>query len=93
MPKIPDFHGPHVEPPTAEHVKLTWYEPNPRASRIRVILHTCECRETIYELCAAAGLSFVCRTDRAKQTVRETSWTLTATAIRIFAQILCGEAR
>lgn len=91
MQKIPDFHGPHVEPPTLDHVKLT--EPGLRASRIRVIWHTCECRETTYELCTAAGLSFVRRTDRAEQSVRETAWMLTATAIRTFAQILRGEAR
>lgn len=93
MPEIPDFHGPHVEPPQPGHVKLTWYEPTSRAPRIRVISHTCECQETTYELCAAAGKGFVRRTDRAEQTVRETSWTLTATAAQIFTQILHGEAR
>ncbi|MBE1585465.1 hypothetical protein ACFPOI_47790 [Nonomuraea angiospora] len=93
MSKITDFHGPHIEPPLSGHVKLSWYEPTPRAPRIRVISHTCECRETTYELCAAAGQGFVRRTDRAKRTVRETAWTLTATARRMFQQILRGEAR
>jgi len=89
---IHDFHGPHVEPPIVGHVKLTWHDPTPRTPRIRVILHTCECRETTYELCAAGGQAFVRRTDRKEQTVHETSWTLTATAVRLFAQILRGEA-
>ncbi|MEU6715361.1 hypothetical protein ABZ897_28185 [Nonomuraea sp. NPDC046802] len=93
MSNIPDFHGPHVEPPLPGHVNLSWYDPLPRAPRIRVILHTCECRETTYELCAAAGQAFVRRTDRAEQTVRETEWTLTSTARRVFDQILHGEAR
>jgi hypothetical protein len=38
-------------------------------------------------------LGFVRHTDRAEQTARETAWTLTATAGRIFTQILHGEAR
>ncbi|MEV4115473.1 hypothetical protein [Nonomuraea sp. NPDC049695] len=91
--KLADFHGPHVQPPLPGHVRLSWYELTPRVSRIRVISHTCECRETTYELCAAAGQGFVRRNDRAEQTVHETVWTLTATARRIFEQILHGEAR
>ncbi|MEV0346081.1 hypothetical protein AB0H88_09950 [Nonomuraea sp. NPDC050680] len=90
--ELAEFHGPHVAPPTPEHVKLTWHQP-PRASRIRVIFHTCECRETTYELCATAGQSFVRRTDRTEQTVRETPWTLTAIARHVFEQILRGKAR
>jgi hypothetical protein len=27
--ELADFHGPHVEPPTPEHVKLTWHQPTP----------------------------------------------------------------
>ncbi|GAA3232743.1 hypothetical protein GCM10020216_052280 [Nonomuraea helvata] len=88
-----DFHGPHVEPPLPGHLRLTWYEPTRRAPRIRVVSHTCECRGTTYELCGAAGQGFVRRTDREKQTVHETAWTVTATARRTFEQILRGEAR
>jgi hypothetical protein len=91
--ELAEFHGPHVAPPTPEHVKLTWHQPTPRASRIRVISHTCECRETTYELCAAAGQSFVRHTDRTEQTVHETPWTLTSIARHVFEQILRGEAR
>ncbi|MFG1707443.1 hypothetical protein ACFLIM_30005 [Nonomuraea sp. M3C6] len=91
--EIPDFHSPHVKPPRPGHVKLTWYEPTRRAQRIRVISHTCECRQTTYELCAAAGQGFVRRTDRKEGTVRETTWTLTAAARRTFEQIMRGEAR
>lgn len=91
--EIPDFHGPHVEPPVPGHLKLSWHEPTSRASRIRVVSHTCECKATTYELCAAAGQGFVLRTDREKGTVRETAWTLTAVARHTFHQILQGEAR
>ncbi|MEO3803502.1 hypothetical protein [Nonomuraea sp. B1E8] len=93
MAAIPDFHGPHVEPPLAGHVKLTWYDAFARAPRIRVISHTCECRDVTYALCAAAGLGFVRRADRKRKTVHETVWTLTETARRTFDQILNGEAR
>ncbi|MET8984102.1 hypothetical protein ABZW49_01505 [Nonomuraea wenchangensis] len=54
---------------------------------------TCGCRPITYELCAAAGQSFVRRTDRGKRTVHETAWTLIATARRTFEEILRGEAR
>ncbi|MFI6741340.1 hypothetical protein ACIBI9_51205 [Nonomuraea sp. NPDC050451] len=91
--EIPDFHGPHVAPPLPGHLELTWYEPAPRAPRIRVVSHTRECRGTTYELCSAAGQGFVRRTDREKQTVHETAWTLTAVARHTFEQILRGEAR
>ncbi|WP_327587849.1 hypothetical protein OHA25_13270 [Nonomuraea sp. NBC_00507] len=91
--EIPDFHGPHVEPPKPGHVILPWYEPANRAQRIRVVSHTCECQVTTYELCTAAGLGFVRRTNREKGTVRETAWTLIATARHTFDQILQGEAR
>ncbi|MDA0632519.1 hypothetical protein OUY22_03755 [Nonomuraea sp. MCN248] len=90
--ELADFHGPHVGPPWPGRTKLTWHEPFSRASRIRVISHTCECGKTMYELCAAAGLGFVRRTDRAKRTVHETAWMLTATAADAFGQILDGKA-
>ncbi|MET7336229.1 hypothetical protein [Nonomuraea sp. NPDC005650] len=91
--EIPDFHGPHAAPPLPGHLVLTWYQPDRRASRIRVVSHTCECSGTTYELCSAAGLGFVRRTDRDKRTVHETSWTLSAAARHTFEQILHGEAR
>ncbi|MEQ4725143.1 hypothetical protein [Nonomuraea sp. B19D2] len=91
--EIPDFHGPHIEPPLPGHFKLTWHEPTNRVARIRVVSHTCECRRTTYELCSAAGQGFVRRTDREKRTVHETSWTLSAAARHTFEQILRGEAR
>ncbi|MEV0612884.1 hypothetical protein AB0I81_06125 [Nonomuraea sp. NPDC050404] len=93
MTDIPDFHGPHVDPPLPGHIKLTWYEPTGRVPRVRVVSHTCECRETTYELCAAAGRGFVRRTDRVEENVREIAWTSIATATRIFHQIMHGEAR
>jgi hypothetical protein len=91
--EMPDFHGPHVGSLLPDHHVLTWYEPTQRASRIRVVSWTCECRPMAYELCGAAGQGFVRRIDRDKRTVHETVWTLTATARRAFEEILRGEAR
>jgi hypothetical protein len=88
-----DFHGPHAAPPLPDHLVLTWREPVRRAARVRVVSWTCGCRSIAYELCAAAGQSFVRRTDRDKRTVHETAWTLIATARRTFEQILRGEVR
>ncbi|MFI7128266.1 hypothetical protein ACIBQ1_21375 [Nonomuraea sp. NPDC050153] len=91
--EILDFHGPHAAPLLPGHLILTWYQPDRRAPRIRVVSHTCECLPTTYELCSAAGQGFVRRTDRDKQTIHETSWTLSAVARHTFEQILRGEAR
>lgn len=91
--EIPDCHGQHVGPLLPGHHVLTWYEPTQRASRIRVVSWTCECRPMTYELCSAAGQGFVGRADRDKRTVHETAWMLTATARHTFEQILRGEAR
>lgn len=86
--ELPDFHGPHVEPPRLDRVNLSWYEPANRVPRIRVVSHTCECKTMTYELCAAAGKGFVRRTDRKKDTVHETVWSLTSAARHTFEQIL-----
>jgi hypothetical protein len=91
--EFPDFHGPHVEPPSPDRVNLSWYEAANRAPRVRVVSHTCECQAVTYELCAAAGQGFVRRTDRRTGAVHETAWSLTSAAMRTFAQILEGEAR
>ncbi|MFC4008079.1 hypothetical protein ACFOY2_12665 [Nonomuraea purpurea] len=91
--EIPDFHSLHPQPRKPDHIKLSWYEPAHRTQRIRVVLHTCECRHTVYELCATAGQSFIRRTDREKGTVHETAWALTADARDTFNRILLGEAQ
>ncbi|MGW4963171.1 hypothetical protein ACWEPL_38645 [Nonomuraea sp. NPDC004186] len=99
MTEIADFHGPHFEPPQASCVEVHWYRPCRRVQRIRVISHSCECNELLYELCAGGGLSFVRRTDRAKGPVRakgivrESEWMLTAAARNLYERILRGEAR
>ncbi|MEU6715470.1 hypothetical protein ABZ897_28735 [Nonomuraea sp. NPDC046802] len=90
--EIPDFHSLHPQPLKPGHTKLTWYEPAHRVQRIRIVLHTCECRHTVYELCTGAGQAFIRRTDRENGTVHETAWELTAIAQKTFSQILIGEA-
>lgn len=89
---IPDYHGPHIRPLLADPVKLAWYEPTQLAQHVRVTAHTCHCRATTYELCAAGGQGFIRRMDRERRTVHETARTLTAVARRTFEQILNGEA-
>ncbi|MEU6712873.1 hypothetical protein ABZ897_15445 [Nonomuraea sp. NPDC046802] len=90
--EIPDYHGPHTQPLKPGHTKLNWYEPSNRVQRVRVVLHTCQCRHTVYELCSAAGQGSIRRTDHEKGTVHETAWALTATARSTFHRILQGEA-
>ncbi|MEU6716227.1 hypothetical protein ABZ897_32585 [Nonomuraea sp. NPDC046802] len=91
--ETPDFHSLHAQPPKPQPIRLAWYEPAHRTQRIRVILHTCECRHTVYELCSTAGQEFIRRTDRENGTVHETAWTLTSVARDTFSRILLGEAR
>ncbi|MFC4010637.1 hypothetical protein ACFOY2_25645 [Nonomuraea purpurea] len=90
--ETPDFHGLHPQPLKPQPIRLGWYEPAHRVQSIRVILHTCECRHTVYELCSAAGQGFIRRTDRENGTVHETAWALTSVARDTFSRILLGEA-
>ncbi len=88
------FHGPHVEPFAAEHSGIEWREPTPRCARVRVKEHTCECQETLYELCQAGGLKFIRRTIRkARRTaVSETVWMSSAKAERLWTLLLARQA-
>lgn len=93
MTGISDFHGPHAEPPQDGCTKISWYEPTRRVRRIRVVAHSCECPDLLFELCAAGGQGFMRRMDRAEGTTSETAWMLTAVARDLYGRILRGEAR
>ena len=54
----PDFHGPHAEEQRPDAETITWQEPMSRFQSVRVIRHTCECQEVIYELCVGGGLAW-----------------------------------
>ncbi len=90
-----EYHGIHVAPLQAKHERLDWRMPAARAARVRVRLHTCECKATLYELCQGGGLMFVRRTVRRSDgpVVHETEWLRTALMERLWQRILLGEAR
>ncbi|MBF8185431.1 DUF397 domain-containing protein [Nonomuraea sp. K274] len=90
MTRIPEFHGPHSGSPQPGCVEIIWYEPSRRVRRIRVVAHSCECRQILFELCAAGGQGFVRRTDRAGPTTYESAWMLTAAARSLYDRILRG---
>ncbi|MFF3669869.1 hypothetical protein [Microtetraspora malaysiensis] len=95
MELLAQFHGIHVAPLQKAHEKLAWMVPAQRANKVRVHLHTCECRATIYELCQAGGLRFVRRSVRGEKgvVVRETEWLRAVKAEQLWQRILLGEAR
>ncbi|MEO3799470.1 hypothetical protein [Nonomuraea sp. B1E8] len=64
MAELPDFHGPHIGPYRADAELVDWRDPYPRFERVRIKRHTCGCKARILELCTAAGLAWVRKTDR-----------------------------
>ncbi|MEZ0074448.1 hypothetical protein [Planotetraspora sp. GP83] len=91
----PSFHGVHVAPLQMAHDKIAWIAPMARCNRVRVRRHTCDCKATIYELCASGGLMLVRRTVRAPEgaAVRESAWLVTAKAAHLRRLLLLGHAR
>ncbi|MFF3671088.1 hypothetical protein [Microtetraspora malaysiensis] len=90
-----EYHGIHPAPPKRGWEKLSWQKCRPRASRIRVLEHTCECQEIVYELCQAGGLLFTRRHYRAADgtVVSESEWLRSAPARRLWTNILLGHIR
>ncbi|MEV0617373.1 hypothetical protein AB0I81_28895 [Nonomuraea sp. NPDC050404] len=64
MTEFPDFHGPHIGPHRPDAELVEWREPEPRFERVRIRRHTCDCKARILELCTAAGVAWVRKTDR-----------------------------
>ncbi|WP_067133180.1 hypothetical protein [Microtetraspora malaysiensis] len=89
------YHGVHPAHPKAGGERLEWRECHPRAIRIRVLEHTCECQDIVYELCQAGGLLFVRRHYRAADgaVVTESEWLRAVPARRLWTNILLGHVR
>ena len=72
---------------------MDWRSSRPRADRVRIREHTCACVYPVYELCTAAGLSFVRRTDDEKgEHVVESHWTSANAARVLWMKIVTGQA-
>ncbi|MBO3746550.1 hypothetical protein J5X84_10780 [Streptosporangiaceae bacterium NEAU-GS5] len=92
-----EFHGLHVAAPQPGFRRIRWLPAVPRSDRVRVVQHTCDCRDVVYELCAAGGLLFIRRmTYAADGTVRElieTDRFVAARTTRLWAGLLAGTDR
>ncbi|WP_433249334.1 hypothetical protein ACQPYK_02200 [Streptosporangium sp. CA-135522] len=87
-------HGIHVAPLQKEHELVAWRTAIPRADRIRIREHTCDCRTISYELCQGGGLMFVRRTYRSGGVVvHESDWLRTGEAEPLWRLLLLGQAR
>lgn len=88
-------HGHHVGVLQASHQLIDWRPTVPRADRVKVKEHTCDCRATFYELCRAGGLMFVRRTHRlgGAVTVHESPWELSKQVEALWMRLLIGSAR
>ncbi|WP_157249009.1 hypothetical protein [Nonomuraea typhae] len=61
---------------------LTWYRPTHAEDRSRVVAWTCDCQDTVYELCHAGGQGYLRRMTREDDAVivHETHrWTFSKT--------------
>jgi hypothetical protein len=66
-----------------------------RSDRVRVRRHTCDCKETIYELCHAGGLMFIRRTVRelGGPVAHETERLITVRMEDLWMRLILGQAR
>lgn len=89
------YHGIHPAPGRGGCQRLDWHKSIPRADRVRVREHTCECRTVFYELCATAGVMFIRRYHRKSgvTTMQETAWLRAAKGEQLWAAILSGSVR
>ncbi|UBU14282.1 hypothetical protein [Nonomuraea gerenzanensis] len=92
---IEDYHGPHPKPLKEGHARIDWLESVGRSASTRVRAHTCDCRRTTYELCAAGGLGYIRRTERKAtgDSISESPWLRDTRAKRLWADLLEGNAR
>jgi len=90
-----DHHSRHVAPASDKSVPIDWMPVPPRAELVRVRDYTCDCRETVYELCQAGGVRFIRRIkqgDRAP-VVEECPTGRAHDIDNLWAQLLSGVAR
>ncbi|GAA3035423.1 hypothetical protein GCM10017559_73750 [Streptosporangium longisporum] len=87
-------HGHHVAPLRHRHQSVDWRPERPRAGRLRIKEHTCDCRPVFYELCQAGGLMFVRRTERTRRevVVHESPWTIARRTQDLWLRLLEGAA-
>lgn len=86
--------GLHLGAPQDGYTRINWRDSLPRAERVRVRRHTCDCQPIVYELCQAGGLLFVRRLYRSDAVlVQESEWTRAPQAEQLWTQILMGQAR
>ena len=98
MKEVDAYHGIHAAPGFPDlpgFKRVEWFPPEPRTDRIRVRVHTCECAPIVYELCSAAGLFFIRRTDRTTSPTRiaESEWKILPRIEGLWLRILAGQAR
>ncbi|MFC0861862.1 hypothetical protein ACFHYQ_06095 [Sphaerimonospora cavernae] len=86
--------GLHAAAPQEGYERVNWRESLPRADRVRVRRHTCDCKPIVYELCQGGGLYFVRRLYRSDEVlVHESEWLRSPEAERLWLQVLMGQAR
>ncbi|MEU6725956.1 hypothetical protein ABZ917_19825 [Nonomuraea wenchangensis] len=87
--------APHVGPPRPDQMYLVWREVAGEQDPPRVIEYTCECEDTVYELCREAGLAYsrIIRLDGVVQAVHETYRWRSKEAQDVWVALLKGEAR
>ena len=88
-------HGSHVPSRQSDATNVEWTPIHGSPQVARIIDATCECRATVYELCAAGGQRFVRRTTRGsgRPTVRESPRDVPKRADGLWQQIMTGAAR
>ncbi|WP_440071138.1 hypothetical protein [Streptosporangium sp. OZ121] len=87
-------HGHHAAPLQVGYEPIDWRPERPRADRLRIKEHTCDCLPTFYELCQAGGLMFVRRTERARKgvVVHESPWVVAKRTQELWLRLLMGAA-
>ncbi|MFC0864465.1 hypothetical protein ACFHYQ_19420 [Sphaerimonospora cavernae] len=81
--------------PQEGYERVNWRKSVPRAPRVRVRRHTCDCKAIVYELCQAGGLSFIRRFSRSggKTLITESDWVRVPEAEHLWLKVLMGTAR
>lgn len=90
-----DFHSAHPRPVQDGCTPIDWSTPTGRCSSARIRDHTCGCLTVWYELCTAAGLAYIRRTERTStgERVGESPWRHTAEVNELWTALLDGRAR
>ncbi|GGO68403.1 hypothetical protein GCM10012289_27090 [Nonomuraea cavernae] len=95
MTRVSDCLSFHVAPLQPDHMRLVWRDPTRAENRVRVTAHTCDCVNTVYELCHAGGQAHIRRTRRGDGPVQvhESHRWLFKEAQAVWLALLDGRAR